>query len=67
MKLEPIDKILETIPTDKLLRAAKERNQELRQKYGKYGAQKKIVKCEKCKKEGGVREMRRHKCVNPSS
>lgn len=54
------DQLLKQIPTPVLLKAAKKRNEELREKFGRFASQKIIRKCLKCAFKGGAREMRRH-------
>lgn len=58
------DTILKVIPIRVLLRVAKQRNEELKKRYGPYAAQKKITKCPNgCGEDVGVREWRRHREV----
>ncbi len=57
--LEQVD--LSTVPTPVLLKAARDRNRQLKRAHGPYAAQKKLALCPQgCGKEFGVREMRRH-------
>lgn len=53
-------KLLDQIPTDILLREAKERNASLRKKHGRFAAQMVLRPCKYCKKEFGARRMREH-------
>lgn len=57
-------KLLDSVPTQVLLRAARERNAGLRETMGKYAAQKVLRPCKHCSQMLGAREMRlpeRHK------
>lgn len=52
---------LSKVPTAVLLKAARDRNRELKSKHGPYAAQKKLSTCPNgCGAQLGVREMRRH-------
>jgi hypothetical protein len=53
---EPFD--LSTIPTPVLLKAARDRNEELRELYGSHGSQKKMTRCPNCGGLHSAREMR---------
>lgn len=52
---------LSKVPTAVLLKAARDRNRELKTQHGRYAAQKKLTSCPRgCGEQFGVREMRRH-------
>jgi hypothetical protein len=54
----PVD--LSSVPIQELLKAARDRNRQLRSRHGPYAAQKKLSPCPRgCGEELGVREMRR--------
>jgi hypothetical protein len=55
----PVD--LSSVPTAVLLKAARDRNRQLKREHGPYAAQKKLSLCPRgCGNVFGVREMRRH-------
>lgn len=55
-------KIVDSLPTDVLLREAKKRKQDLRDKMGPYAIHKRFTECPACsKKDMGKRELIRHK------